>query len=173
MDPIAYRLGRSGRKTLALEVNREGEVIVRAPQRLSLSVIEEFVLSRKDWIMEKQQLQQNRAQAHPYPEGDRLDQLARRAEEILPGRVKHYAALMGVAPAGITITAARTRFGSCSAKNRICFSCLLMDYPDAAIDYVVVHELAHLRHHNHSPAFWAFVERILPDYRRREALLKQ
>ena len=48
-----------------------------------------------------------------------------------------------------------------------------MDYPDEAIDYVVVHELAHIRHHNHSPAFWAEVESILPDYRRREAMLKQ
>ena len=91
---------------------------------------------------------------------------------VLPPKVEHYAALMGVRPVGVTITAAKTRFGSCSAKNRLCFSLYLMRYPEDAVDYVVVHELAHIRHHNHSPAFYALVARFMPDYRRREALLR-
>ena len=70
------------------------------------------------------------------------------------------------------ITSAKTRFGSCSNRRSICFSCFLMLYPDDAIDYVIVHELAHLKHMNHSPAFYRLVERYLPDYKRREALLK-
>ena len=70
------------------------------------------------------------------------------------------------------ITSARTRFGSCSSKGSVCFSLYLMRYPAAAIDAVVVHELSHLRHHDHSPAFYAEVERWLPDYREREKLLK-
>lgn len=173
MEEFSYRIIRSGRKTLSLEVTREGEIIVRAPQSLPGKRIEEFVQSRQNWIREKLQLQQNRAEAHPYPEGEHLTELARRAEEILPDRVRYYAAVMGVVPTGMSITAARTRFGSCSPKNRICFSCLLMDYPPEAIDYVVVHELAHIRHHNHSREFWAFVERFMPDYRQRRELLKQ
>lgn len=72
-------------------------------------------------------------------------------------------------PAGITITAARTRFGSCSGKNRLSFSLYLMAYPEAAIEYVVVHELAHIRHHDHSPAFYREVEAYLPDWRARRA----
>ena len=75
--------------------------------------------------------------------------------------------------AGITITGAEKRFGSCSAKNRICFSWRLMAYPEEAIDYVVVHELAHIRHKDHSKRFYAFVEEVLPDWRERRRLLRE
>ena len=73
---------------------------------------------------------------------------------------------------GITVTGARTRFGSCSPKNRLCFSFRLMEYPLPAIEYVVVHELAHIRHKNHGPDFYRLVEGTLPDYRQRIGLLK-
>ena len=99
--------------------------------------------------------------------------LRQRAGEVLPGKVAHYAAIMGVVPASVKITAARTRFGSCSGKNSLCFSLYLMRYPEAAIDYVVVHELAHIRHHDHSPAFYAEVARVMPDYKERARLLKE
>ena len=79
---------------------------------------------------------------------------------------------MELVPAGIKITSARTRFGSCSAKNSICFSWRLMLYPPEAIDYVIVHELAHIRHHDHSPAFYALIEQYLPDWKARMKLLK-
>ena len=86
--------------------------------------------------------------------------------------VAHYAARMGVCPCGITVTGARTRFGSCSPKNRLCFSWRLMQYPDAAIDYVVVHELAHIVHKNHGAAFYAAIASVLPNYQDRIRLLK-
>ena len=70
-------------------------------------------------------------------------------------------------------TAARTRFGSCSGKNRLSFSLYLMAYPETAIEYVVVHELAHIRHHDHSPSFYALIERYMPDWRERMKLLKE
>ena len=79
---------------------------------------------------------------------------------------------MELVPAGIKITSARTRFGSCSGKNSICFSWRLMLYPPEAIDYVIVHELAHIRHHDHSPAFYALIEQYLPDWKARMKLLK-
>ena len=80
---------------------------------------------------------------------------------------------MGLTPAGVRITGAQKRFGSCSGQNRLCFSWRLMLYPPEAIDYVVVHELAHIHHHNHGPAFYALVEQYMPDYRQRQALLRQ
>jgi len=80
---------------------------------------------------------------------------------------------MNLYPTGLKITSARTRFGSCSSKNSICFSWRLMYYPEPAIDYVVVHELAHIAHKNHGPQFWALVERYLPDYRARRAMLRE
>jgi predicted metal-dependent hydrolase len=72
----------------------------------------------------------------------------------------------------ITITGAKNRFGSCSSKGNIAFSYRLMLYPEAAIDYVVVHELAHLLEMNHSPAFYKIVESVMPDYKERRKLLK-
>ena len=72
---------------------------------------------------------------------------------------------MGVEYGTVKITSAQKRFGSCSGKNNICYSYILMQYPIEAIEYVVVHELCHLVHMDHSPAFWAEVERIMPNYR--------
>ena len=79
---------------------------------------------------------------------------------------------MNVKPTGIKITSARKRFGSCSGKNSICFSLYLMTYPKEAVDYVVVHELAHIKYHNHSKEFYNFIERFMPDYKEREKFLK-
>ncbi len=168
-----YELKRSRRKTLSVEVTREGRVIVRAPLRVSGAQIERFVAAHADWISRAQQRQRERLIAHPEPDDARRAELIRRAKTELPIKVAHYARMMGVQPTGLTITSARTRFGSCSGKNRICFSWRLMDYPEAAVDYVVVHELAHIVHKNHGPQFWALVERYMPDYRARRALLRE
>lgn len=170
---IEYTLIRSSRRTLGLEVTRDCRVIVRAPLRCAQREIDRFVDSHRDWITQKVALQQRRAAAAPAPITPQQEsELRRRAAQIIPQRVAHYAPLMGVTPTGVKITSARTRFGSCSGKNSLCFSWRLMQYPAEAVDYVVVHELAHIRHHNHSAAFWAFVESVMPDYRRRQALLK-
>ena len=73
---------------------------------------------------------------------------------------------------GVKITTAQKRYGSCSGKNSLCFSCFLMRQPEAAIDLVVVHELCHIREKNHGPAFYALLARYLPDYKERKKLLK-
>lgn len=171
MDGVELR--RSRRRTLGLEVTREGHVIVRAPLRASAATIERFVREHADWIARAQARQRARLEAHPEPNAARQAELIRRAREELPPKVAHYAQKMGLQPAGIRITSARTRFGSCSAQNRLCFSWRLMDYPDAAVDYVVVHELAHIVHKNHGPRFWALVEQYMPDYRARRAMLRE
>ena len=79
---------------------------------------------------------------------------------------------MGLNPTGIKITSAEKRFGSCNGKNSICYSWRLMQYPAEAIDYVVVHELAHIKHKNHGKEFYRLIENFLPDYKNREKLLK-
>ena len=167
-----YTLIRSRRRTMALEITRDGRIIVRVPQRTPQSVIDRFVASHTDWIATHLQKQQHRAENHPPLSEAEIAALRQKAREILPDRVAHYAALMGVAPTGIKITSAKTRFGSCSSKNSLCFSLYLMAYPEAAIDYVVVHELAHIRQKNHSPAFYAEVAKVMPDYKERLKLLK-
>ena len=168
-----YRVIYSGRRSVALEITRDGEIIVRAPLPMPQSEIQQFVAAHDKWIDKHLALQQLRRQAHPVPDQEQVEALRRMAKALLPRKVEYYGKLMGVQPTAIHITAARTRFGSCSGKNSISFSLYLMQYPDEAIDYVVVHELAHIRHHNHSPAFYAEVAQILPDYQQRRQLLKE
>lgn len=167
-----YEIIRSRRRTVALEVTREGKVLVRAPQRMTREEIDRFVTSHAGWLERAKARVAARQAAHPPLTEGEIAALRQRAREVLPGKVAHYAAMMGVTPTSVKITSARTRFGSCSGKNGICFSLYLMQYPEAAIDYVVVHELSHIRHHDHSPAFYAEVARVMPDYKERMKLLK-
>jgi predicted metal-dependent hydrolase len=94
------------------------------------------------------------------------------ARRVIVERVSAYANHMNVTPTAIRITGAKTRWGSCSGKNSVNFSWRLIMAGDDVIDYVVVHELAHIKEHNHSPRFWAVIEKVLPDYKQRKKSLK-
>jgi len=95
------------------------------------------------------------------------------ANEYIPNRVKVFSKHMGIEPSSVKISNAKTRWGSCSSLKNISFSCQLMMAEDDVIDYVIVHELAHLLEMNHSHRFWAIVEQILPDYKERQIRLKK
>lgn len=170
---MEYTVIRSARRTVALEITPRLEVVVRAPRFMREKDIEKFVNDHGTWIAQHLELQRYRQQnRRPEPSAEEERALREKAARILPERVAYFAAVMGVKPTGLRITGAKTRFGSCSGKNSLCFSWRLMQYPMEAIEYVVVHELAHIRHHNHSAAFYAFVQSIMPDYRQRSAMLK-
>jgi len=94
------------------------------------------------------------------------------AQAVLREKTLAFAATMGVRPAAIKISGAKTRWGSCSAQQSINFSWRLMMASDLVIDYVVVHELAHLREMNHSARFWALVKQVLPAYQERRQELR-
>ena len=166
--PYPYEIIRSNRTTLGLEVNTKLEVIVRAPKHMPTHMIANFVMQHEKWIDKAMEKQKNKT---PLPSED-SESLRKKAKAYLPGRVAFYSQIMGLSPTRITITGAKTRFGSCSPKNSLSFSYYLMLYPPEAIDYVVVHELAHIRHHNHGKQFWALVEKYMPDYRERKKQLK-
>ena len=168
-----YELIRSKRRTLALEITRDGRVLVRSPMRASKARIEAFVASHEDWIRRHlEQQKQRAATAPPPPTAEEIAALKASAREILPHKVAYWANIMGIFPTGIKITTAQKRYGSCSAKDSLCFSCFLMRQAEAAIDLVVVHELCHIREKNHGPRFYALLEQYLPDYRERKKLLK-
>ena len=156
---------RSNRKTLSLSIDREGQPVVRAPYGCSDAFILEFVQKHQGWIRKHQAAHRNHTEAE-------IAALRARAKAYLPGRVAYYAPLMGVRPTGVKITAARTRYGSCSPKNSLCFSLYLMEKSARAIDYVVVHELAHILRRDHSKHFYKIIEKTLPDYRERIKELK-
>ena len=96
-----------------------------------------------------------------------------KAKTAIPPKVDYYAAIIGVSYGRISIRNQTSRWGSCSSKGNLNFNCKLMLLDDELIDYVVVHELCHRLQMNHSPAFWAEVERIIPDYRLRRKRLKE
>ena len=149
----------SNRKTLCIKIERDGRVTVRAPKNTTAQAIDEFVRRHRKWI------EAHRAEILKKAE-------KQRAGEYIPSRAAKLADSMGVKYTGIRITAAKTRFGSCSAKNSLCFSLYLMCYPTAAVDAVIVHELAHILHKDHSERFYAQVQKAMPDYCKRKKLLK-
>ena len=168
-----YTLIRARRRTLSLQLDREGNAVVRAPYGVKKEFIDRFVAGHADWLKRAREKQASRRLAHPEPTEDERKALIARAKEYLPARVAYWSNIMGLTPTGLKITSARTRFGSCSGKNSLCFSWRLMEYPEEAVDYVVVHELAHIVHKNHGPDFWALVGQYMPDYKRRRALLRK
>lgn len=170
---IPYRLIRSRRTTIAIQISREAEVIVRAPLRVSKREIEYFLDEKMHWIQTHLEQQRSRIAAHPEPDEQTWQRWKTEAMAYIPMRTEQFAERMGVSPTAVRFSRAKTRFGSCSAKNSITFSLRLMDYPREAIDYVIVHELAHIRHKNHGKAFYQFVASVLPDYKQREKLLKR
>jgi len=209
------RIIRSKRRTVALIVESDGSVTVRAPLRLLERAIREFVEKHVDWVEKKRA--EIRAivpiRSKQYQSGETflylgkeyslevvavqnkkliLDERFKIAESALKNAelvfqnwyrqqakqwivewVKHLAELHQLHYEKVKITSARTRWGSCSPKNTLNFSWRLMLTPPEMIEYVIIHELAHTIHHNHSKRFWKLVEKLLPDYKARRKQLRQ
>lgn len=173
-----YRVIRSRRKTISIEVNDELEVIVRAPKWVSMRDIRYFVDEKENWIRKaKARVEKERANRAQEQENrltqDELRELANRARQVIPARVAHYAALVGVSYGRITIRHQKTRWGSCSAKGNLNFNCLLMLAPPEVLDAIIVHELCHRIEMNHSKRFYREVYRVYPDYDRWNRWLRE
>jgi len=207
----------SRRKTLALQINSEGKLIVRAPYRMHQSFIEQFISQKKEWILAKQAQATTRHQArqalkHRYLSGEKflflghdyplslvdvskqgktklakklmlcdqgflmLEQYQHQAKKIFiewykneaqvffAHQVRMYAEKHQLTYREIKVGHALKRWGSCSSQKNLNFSWRLMMAPIEVINYVIVHELAHLLHLNHSATFWRQVEKMMPDY---------
>lgn len=165
-----YELVRSKRKTLSLSVSKELKVVVRSPLRTSARDIEEFIYKHTSWI--EKQIDRIKQRKDICLSDEEILQLKQKAKMVLPLKVQHFSEIMGVSPISVKITSATTRWGSCSGKNGICFSYKIMLLPDELIDYIVVHELAHIVEKNHSHKFYAVIERYLPNYRELVAQIK-
>ena len=167
---------RSSRRSISVEIRRDGSVLVRAPRRMSREQIDSFLEQKRAWIEKHRRLMAEKQSAAAEMEKlspAELEGLAARARDDLVKRAAYFAPLVGVTYGRITIRAQRTRWGSCSSRGNLNFNCLLMLAPDEVRDYVVVHELCHRRHMDHSPAFWAEVERVMPHWRERRRWLKE
>ena len=164
-----YQIIRSRRKTISLQILPDGQLLVRCPSRMPAKAVVDFVESKRGWI--EKHMPSKDAVAQPKFSEAELASLAQQAGKDLPERVARFVPVVGVSVGRITIRAQRTRWGSCSGKGNLNFNCLLMLLPEQVRDYVVVHELCHRKHMNHSGEFWEEVERVMPDFRiPREAL---
>lgn len=169
---MEYKLIRSPkRRTIEMSIDDGLEIVVRAPEGMSRYEIDAFVEKHRRWAEKHTALKKERMEKYAISEEEE-EILRKRALLYLTERTKYFAEIMGVKPAGVKVTSAKKRFGSCSAKNSICYSLRLMLYPKEAIDYVVVHELAHIVYKNHGPKFYALIGKHLPDYKEREKLLR-
>lgn len=211
MQEIVYQVVRSSRKSVALVIDNEANLIVRAPILMPDTAIDEFVRKKRRWINEKQQQVAVFGEKHQtvvvrtgdsimhlgssyaiikdnvetveisgneliipedYDVGALILWLKKEVSQIISERVSMYANIMGVAPATVKLSEAKARWGSCSTYNNLNFAWRLIMCPLFVIDYVVVHELSHFTYKNHSPAFWARVKTVLPNYEDAQEWLK-
>ncbi len=163
------------RKTSQLTMEPDGVLTVRVPSWMPDEEVRRLVAKNRQWIEEKQaEVAKKRDTQIRITDQMRRDGVEK-ALKIIPERVAFYARQMGCEGRyhRITIREQKTRWGSCSSQGNLNFNWKLVLMPQEVLDYVVVHELAHLYEMNHSPRFWSVVERVLPDYKRRRDLLGQ
>ena len=167
---------RSQRKTLALQINSEGQVIARAPMHMKQNEIERFIQEKAQWIekhLKKRLLEQTALQEQGRFTEEEMKKLVNLATAVIPQKVSYYARLLHVTYGRITIRNQKTRWGSCTKEGNLNFNCLLMMAPPEVLDYVVIHELCHRLEMNHSSKFWSKVEQAMPDYKKYRKWLKE
>ena len=171
-----YKLIRSKRKSVSIEIKPDLTVIVRAPKYLSKREIDAFVNEKSEWIakhIEKLKEAENTfSDIEPLSELQ-LRELCERAKPVFETKCRYYADILGVEYNRITVRHQKTKWGSCSSKKNLNFNCLLLLAPPEVLDAVVVHELCHLKHMNHSKSFYDEVLKVYPDYKKWNGWLKR
>lgn len=176
LDSTEVKVIRSNRKTISIQVNSDLSITVRAPRHAKQKDLERILEEKEDWICKS--IEKVKANKEKYEGIEKLTSaevqaLADKALDVIPKRVEHFAKIVGVTYGRITIRNQKTRWGSCSSKGNLNFNCLLMLAPPEILDYVVIHELCHRKQMNHSKAFWAEVEKVMPEYKNAVRWLKE
>ncbi len=171
-----YTIIRSGRRSLGLNLDPKGRIVVRAPYLCAKSVIDRFVAEHSGWI-EKQRARLFSSAASDERAGmlskEDIARLSKQMKLSLPEKLAKYSKLLGVSYNRVSVRCQRSKWGSCSAKGNLNFNCLLMLAPEGVLDYVIVHELCHRRHMDHSKEFWAEVESACPEYKAQRKWLRE
>ncbi len=216
MKIIIDKLIRSKRKTISLEIRKDGSLYVRAPHIAPYREIIKIINNKADWIIAKKKeslLAASQKREKQFIDGEEflfvgrkyklqlIDNLGglqfdgttfkldpefisygvevfaawykQNAMAVFMPRAEYFSELSGLVFKNIRITGARKRWGSCSSAGNINFSWHLALAPVHIIDYVIAHEIAHLKHHNHSQRFWALVETMVPDYKIHRKWLRE
>ena len=168
---IKYKLIRKAIKHMYLRI-RKDYVEVSASYLIPEKNVEEFILKYADEILKKIETKKEN-----YLFGKKVlvageEIYKEKLPPVVLEYVKKYSSKMNLYPSKVSFRFNKTRWGSCSAKNNLTFNYYLAKLPYELIEYVVVHELAHIKHKNHSREFWAEVEKYLPDVKKRRKLLR-
>lgn len=167
---------KSRRKTISLHIKPNGNIELKAPIQISDEQIQEFIKQKSNWIethiKKIQERQKQIQQLNPLTSED-IRILAEKALEIIPKRVEYFAKIIGVTYGRITIRNQKSRWGSCSSNGNLSFNCLLMLAPPEVLDAIIVHELCHRKHMNHSKNFYAEVYHAYPEYDKWNNWLKE
>ncbi len=193
---IEYSVKYTGRKkTIGIRVTGRFSVEILSPRRVGIQRIEESILGKGSWILRNGE---NYRPPRPIAEGERVPYLGdlvpvparvlssrtdkraallkyykREAKRVIAGRVLHWGGLMGVRPRKVLVKENRSSWGTCTPKNTLNFSYRLVMAPLPVVDYVVVHELAHLVHRGHTKAFWGTVSRYVPGVKEKRRWLRE
>lgn len=169
---------KSNRKSVAIEIKPDLRVVVRAPMRMSNVEIQNIIEQKSDWINKNISLVKSRVGAESSKERktkfspSEIDCMIAEARKIIPSRAEYFAKMIGVSYNRVSVKSQISRWGSCSALKNLNFNCLLVLCPPEVRDYVIIHELCHLKELNHSNKFWAEVKKYCPDYKKYQNWLK-
>jgi len=166
---IEYKLRESDRaRCLRITIYPGGELAATLPRGMSLEKLENFLREKADWILHKVNLAKKRKPSILLPPSSRREYLARKKEAlaIAKEKTKYFGELYSLHPAKISIRNQKTRWGSCSRNGNISLNYRIVHLPEKYLDYVVVHELCHLKEFNHSRKFWDLVATAVPDFKK-------
>ncbi len=172
---MEYTLKKNKRsKSIRISVRENGEVLVTMPYRLPKYFAEKFVASKKEWIEERLREQEvnprpKKILAH-YSVKD-FKENKEKAYTLVDNRIAYFNQFYKYEISRVVIRNQKSRWGSCSGKKNLNFNYKLVFLPLPLADYVIVHELCHLKEMNHGKNFWALVAQQIPDYKERRKAL--
>lgn len=171
---MEYTLIRSRRKSVSMSINDAGLITVKAPMRTPLRVIEKFLNSKTDWVNRVQTKLLKRSSTYPVPNLDQtvIKTIRQEFRNDMMLLLDEFSTKMGLSYSKLRISSARTRWGSCSSNKTISLNWRLALVPPELRNYVAVHELAHLKHMNHSARFWDLVSEFDPQYKKHRKELQ-
>lgn len=178
---IPYTLVKSSRRrSIAIQIGAGGKMTVRCPYFVSKRMVERFLCEKQDWIykhyieaVRKADDSDSHTPIHANEDPALVNKHKKYARKIFEAKVAYFQQFTGGKYTSITIRDQKTRWGSCSGSGTLSFNWRLILAPTEILDYVVVHELCHLTHMNHSKEFWELVGNVIPDYKARRKWLKE
>jgi predicted metal-dependent hydrolase len=172
---IEYTLKISKRaRRMRLTIYCDGNFVITAPQNMSENIIEQFIVGKSRWIIEKLEYFKS-ISGQVLVMGSKKDYLKYKDQTLAltQERIKYFNTTRGFEFNKISIKNQKTRWGSCSKKGNLNFNYKIALLPERLTDYIIVHELCHLKEFNHSQKFWLLVANIIPNYLERRKELRQ